>query len=227
MRACFGTRGARWAVAVALLAAAQTGLAQRDPRPQWPTPTPPRGYLSVGAGIAAHATDCAGSRQCDRVGGAGPPPRGGGGAAAPPPARGPGGGGGARAALGLFVTPVLALEVAAVDFGQGRIGDGYGDAEFGVRLVGVGIALPLEYGARFNGLLRLGVAGVRATLRPLPAGTAPSSTGSSIEGYYGLTLGYMLTPLLAAELSFDGTRGYVGHAGGRVDALALGLSLRF
>ena len=203
MRACFGTRGARWAVAVALLAAAQTGLAQRDPRPQWPTPTPPRGYLSVGAGSAAHATDGAGSRL------------------------GAGGGGAARAALGLFVTPVLALEVAAVDFGQGRIGDGYGDAEFGVRLVGVGIALPLEYGARFNGLLRLGVAGVRATLRPLPAGTAPSSTGSSIEGYYGLTLGYMLTPLLAAELSFDGTRGYVGHAGGRVDALALGLSLRF
>lgn len=203
MKARFGNPWARCAVAAALLAAAQTSLAQRDPRPQWQTQTPPRGYLSVGAGVAAFATDCVGSRQCDRVGGA------------------------TRAALGLFLTPELALEVAAVDFGQSRIGDGYGDAEFGVRMVGVGIALPLEYGARFNGLLRLGVAGVRATLRPLPAGTAQSSTGSSVEGYYGLTLGYMLTPLLAAELSFDGTRGYVGHAGGRVDALALGLSLRF
>lgn len=195
--------GARCVVAAALLAAAQTALAQHGPRPPWPTQTAPRGYLSVGAGVAALATDCAGSRQCDRVGSA------------------------ARAALGLFVTPELALEVAAVDFGQGRIGDGYGDAEFGVRLVGVGIAVPLEYGSRFNGLLRLGVAGVRATLRPLPAGTAPSSTGSSVEGYYGLTLGYLLTPLLAAELSFDGTRGYVGPVGGRVDALTLGLSLRF
>lgn len=203
MRAHFGTPWARCAVAAALLAAAQTSQAQRDPRPLWQTQTPPRGYLSVGAGVAAHATDCAGSRQCDRVGGA------------------------ARAALGLFVTPELALEVAAVDFGRGRIGDGYGDAEFGVRMVGIGIAVPLEYGARFNGLLRLGVAGVRATLQPLPAGTAQPSRGSSLEGYYGLTLGYMLTPLLAAELSFDGTRGYVGYAGGRVDALTLGLSLRF
>jgi len=40
-------------------------------------------------------------------------------------------------------------------------------------------------------------------------------------------MGYMLTPNLAIELSLDGTRGYAGSTGGRVDALTAGLSLRF
>jgi len=199
----FGIPVAPCAVAAALLAAAPASQAQSGE--MWPRETyaTPRGYLSVGAGASAHAADCATSRQCDRVGGA------------------------ARAALGLFVTPEVALELAVADFGKSLIGDRYGDAEFGVRMVGVGIALPLEYGNRFNGLLRLGVAGVRATLQPLAPSTGPSSSGTSVEGYYGLTLGYMLTSTLAAELSIDGTRGYAGSTGGRVDALTLGLSLRF
>jgi len=203
MRARFGSPWALCAVTTALLVATPSSRAQFNRSPQLQTQPTPRAYLSVGAGVAAFATDCAASRQCDRVGGA------------------------VRAALGVFLMPELALEVAAADFGKGRIGDRYGDAEFGVRMVGVGIAVPLEYGARFNGLLRLGVASVRATLQPLPSGTAQPSSSSSLEGYYGFTVGYLLTPVLAAELSFDGTRAYVGHAGGRVDALTLGLSLRF
>lgn len=203
MRARLGTRRALCAVATALLAAAAPSRAQVSPLSPLQTPPTPRAYLSVGAGAAAHAIDCAGSRECDRVGSA------------------------TRAALGVFLTPAVAVEVAAADFGKSRIGDRLGDAEFGVRMVGVGIAVPLEYGARFNGLLRLGVASVRATLQPLPAGTTPPLRGTSVEGYYGFTVGVMLAPQLAGELSFDGTRGYAGSTGGRVDALTLGLSLRF
>lgn len=191
----------RCATALALLATAPAAWAQVMPMP--PPATAPRAYLSVGIGGSAYETDCAYSYQCDSIGGAG------------------------RAAVGLFLMPLLGLEVAAVDFGKSRIGDRYGDAEFGVRMVGVGIVLPLDYGARFNGLLRLGVASVRSTLQVLPAGTAPQSSSTSAEGYYGLTMGYMLMPQLAVELSLDGTRGYVGQVGGRVDALTVGLSLRF
>jgi len=203
MRVRFGSPGILCALAAALLAAAPASQAQSGALSPWETYAAPRGYLSVGAGASAHAVDCDASRQCDRVGGA------------------------ARVALGLFVTPDVALELAAADFGKSLIGDRYGDAEFGVRMVGVGIALPLDYGARFNGLLRLGVASVRATLQPLASNAGPPSSGTSVEGYYGLTLGYMLSSVLAAELSIDGTRGFAGVTGGRVDALTLGLSLRF
>lgn len=185
------------ALALALCAAAPTADAQMG------LTAPPRAYFSVGAGGSSYSADCGGARECDRVGGA------------------------ARGALGFFLNPDYGLELAAADFGKSRVGDRYGDAEFRVRMVGVGLVVPLDYGARFNGLLRFGVAGVRATLTPLASGSAPAASGTSVEGYYGLTLGYLLTPQLAAELSLDGTRGYAGFAGGRVDALTLGLSLRF
>ena len=191
----------RVALVLAVLAAAPAAWAQV--MPMLSPPMAPRAYLSVGFGGSAYESDCAYSHSCDSIGGAG------------------------RAALGLFLMPWLGLEVAAADFGKSRIGDRYGDAEFSVRMVGVGIVLPVDYGARFNGLLRLGVASVRSTLQVLPAGTAPQSSSTSAEGYYGLTMGYMLMPQLALELSLDGTRGYVGQVGGRVDALTVGLSLRF
>ena len=53
------------------------------------------------------------------------------------------------------------------------------------------------------------------------------SRSTSAEGYYGVPLGYMLAPNLAAELSFDGTGYETGDRVERVDALTLGLSLRF
>mgnify|MGYP001128196930 CR=1 FL=1 len=106
------------------------------------------------------------------------------------------------------------------------IGTPYGDAEFNVRMAGFGLALTLDYGARFNGLLRFGVAQVQATWQA-PWAWPAESRSTSAEGYYGLTLGYMLAPNLAAELSFDGTRYEAGDRVDRVDALTLGLSLRF
>ncbi len=188
------------ALALALLAAAQAAQAQYNPAP--PFYPAPRGYLSLGAGASSYGLSCGGSAQCDRVGNA------------------------VRAAAGLFVTPYAAFELAAADFGDSRIGTPYGEAEFNVRMVGVGIALTMEYGARFNGLLRFGVAQVEATQQLLHG--APVSRSTSAEGYYGLTMGYLLTPNLAAELSFDGTRYDFGYGDvGRVDALTFGLSLRF
>ena len=131
-----------------------------------------------------------------------------------------------RAAAGIFVTPFAAFELAAADFGDSRIGTPYGDAEFNVRMAGFGLALTLDYGARFNGLLRFGVAQVQATWQA-PWAWPAESRSTSAEGYYGVTLGYMLAPNLAAELSFDGTRYETGDRVERVDALTLGLSLRF
>jgi hypothetical protein len=188
------------ALALALLAAAPVAQAQYIEPP--PFYAAPRGYLSLAAGASSYSVSCGNSAQCDRVGNA------------------------VRAAAGLFVTPFAAFEVAAADFGDSRIGTPYGDADFNVRMAGVGIALTLEHGARFNGLLRFGVAQVEATEQPL--GGAPATRRTSAEGYYGFTMGYMLTPSLAAELSFDGTRYDVGVDDyGRVDALTFGLSLRF
>lgn len=188
------------AVALILLAVAAPAQAQYAPgAPSYPAP---QGYLSLGAGASSYSVSCAGSAQCDRVGNA------------------------VRAAAGLFVTPFVAFELAAADFGSSRIGTPYGEAEFNVRMAGVGIALALDQGARFNGLLRFGVAQVQATWQaPWAAPTVSRST--SAEGYYGLTLGVMLAPNLAAEVSFDGTRYETDDRVDRVDALTLGLSLRF
>lgn len=169
-----------------------------------PFDAPPRGYLSLGAGGSSYGLSCGNSSQCDRVGNA------------------------VRAAAGLFVTPFAAFELALADFGDSRIGTPYGDAEFNVRMAGVGIALTLDYRARFNGMLRFGVAQVEATQQLLQGAPTQSSRTSSAEAYYGLTMGFMLTPNLAAELSLDGTRYDVGaDEFGRVDALTFGLSLRF
>lgn len=192
----------RCALALAAQAAVPAALAQYNPAP--PFYPAPRGYLSLGAGASSYGVSCGNSAQCDRVGNA------------------------VRAAAGLFVTPYAAFELAAADFGDSRIGTPYGESEFKVRMAGVGIALTMEYGARFNGLLRFGVAQVEATQQLLRGAPTPTSRRTSAEGYYGFTMGYMLTPNLAAELSFDGTRYDVGDDDvGRVDALTFGLSLRF
>ena len=188
------------ALAVVLLAAALPAQAQYSAGPQF-LPAP-RGYLSLGAGASSNSVSCGGSAQCDRVGNA------------------------VRAAAGVFVTPFAAFEVAAADFGDSRIGTPYGEAELNVRMAGLGIALTLDYGARFNGLLRFGVAQVEATWQA-PWAAPATSRHTSAEGYYGLTLGYMLAPNVAAELSFDGTRYETDNRVDRVDALTLGLSLRF
>lgn len=127
----------RGVLALAALAAAPAVQAQYSPGPQF-LPAP-RGYLSLGAGASSYSVSCGGSAQCDRVGNA------------------------VRAAAGIFVTPFAAFELAAADFGDSRIGTPYGDAEFNVRMAGFGLALTLDYGARFNGLLRFGVAQVQAT----------------------------------------------------------------
>ena len=190
----------RGVLALAALAAAPAVQAQYSPGPQF-LPAP-RGYLSLGAGSSSYSVSCGGNAQCDRVGNA------------------------VRAAAGIFVTPFAAFELAAADFGDSRIGTPYGDAEFNVRMAGFGLALTLDYGARFNGLLRFGVAQVEATWRA-PWAWPAESRSTSAEGYYGVTLGYMLAPNLAAELSFDGTRYETGDRVERVDALTLGLSLRF
>ena len=189
--------------ALVLLAAAPAARAQY----LQPAVVMPRGYVSVGGGGSSYAADCgydyySYSQDCDRVGGA------------------------VRVAAGIFLAPFLGFELAAADFGESRVGSPYGDAEFRIRMAGIGVVFPVDYGARFNGLVRFGLASVRATLEPLQNG-APASSGSSVEGYYGLTMGYMVTPNLAIELSLDGTRGYAGSTGGRVDALTAGLSLRF
>jgi hypothetical protein len=196
-------RRAAGVAALLLLAAAPAARAQY----LQPAAAMPRGYISVAGGGSSYAADCgyygySYSQDCDRVGGA------------------------VRAAAGLFMAPFFGFELAAADFGESQVGSPHGDAAFRIRMAGIGVVFPVDYGARFNGLVRFGLASVRATLKPLQTGAAESS-GTSVEGYYGLTMGYMLTPNLAFELSLDGTRGYAGSIGGRVDALTAGLSLRF
>jgi hypothetical protein len=185
-----------------LLAASPAALAQFAPG--WPVQAGPRAYASVGGGVSSFAADCGDSRECDRVGNT------------------------VRGALGVFLAPWYGGEIAAADFGNSRVGGARGEAEFGVRMAGIGVVFPVDYGPRFNGLLRLGLANVRTTLRTQAPGSPEQvSASSSLEGYYGFTMGIMVAPNLAIEFSLDGTRAYVGDVGGRVDALTVGLSLRF
>ena len=190
------------AATAALLAWAPATRAQ--PVSPWGAQVGPRAYASVGGGASSYDTDCGNSRDCDRVGNT------------------------VRGAVGVFLAPWYGLEVAAADFGSSRVGGALGEAEYRVRMAGIGLVFPVDYGPQFNGLLRLGVASVRATLQTVaPGRPAQESSSTSVEGYYGFTMGYMVAPNVAVELSFDGTRAYIGDVGGRVDALTMGLSLRF
>lgn len=197
-----GTR--LWAAArlLALLSCAPAAWAQYLAEPQF-LPAP-RGYLSLAGGSSSYGVSCNHSAQCDRVGTT------------------------VRGAAGVFVTPFAAIELAVADFGDSRVGSPQGDSELNVRMAGLGLALTVDYRARFNGLLRFGVAQVQADRQPLWDTGLPAWRSTTAEVYYGLTLGYMLNSVLAAELSLDGTRFEDAFEGlGRVDALTLGLSLRF
>lgn len=162
-----------------------------------------RFYLAASGGSSIYDVDCRGSTTCDRVDRAG------------------------RAAVGFFVAPNLALEATFMDFGRAAAGRGADSQTWRVRLAGVGLAVPLDFGGPWSGLLRLGVASVR-TVSDRGSGLAVSrSTGNSAEGYGGFAVAYALTPQVALELAFDSTRGEVGGTAGRVDALSFGVQLRF
>jgi hypothetical protein len=162
-----------------------------------------RFYLAASGGASVYDVDCRGSTTCDRVDRAG------------------------RAAAGVFVAPNLALEATFIDFGRAVASRGPDSQTWRLRLAGVGLAVPLDFGGPWSGLLRLGVASVR-TVSDRGSGLAFSrSTGNSAEAYGGFAVAYALTPQVALELAYDSTRGEVNGTAGRVDALSFGVQLRF
>ena len=162
-----------------------------------------RFYFAASGGSSIYDVDCRGSTTCDRVDRAG------------------------RAAAGFFVAPNLAIEATFIDFGRAFASRGADRQDWRVRLAGVGLAVPLDFGGPWSGLLRLGIASVR-TVSDRGAGVVvSSSTGNTAEGYGGIAIAHSLTPQVALELAFDSSRGAVAGTGGRVDALTFGVQLRF
>lgn len=160
-------------------------------------------YLAASGGASIYDVDCRGSSTCDRVDRAG------------------------RAAVGLFVAPNLAIEATVVDFGSAFASRGPDSQRWRARLAGVGLAVPLDFGGPWSGLLRFGIASVHMTSDRGSAGVLVRSTGHTAEGYAGLAVAYALTPQVALELAFDSTRAEVAGSAGRVDALTFGVQLRF
>lgn len=162
-----------------------------------------RFYLAASGGSSIHDVDCRGSTSCDRVDRAG------------------------RVALGFFVAPNLAVEGTYIDFGRAFASRGPDTQTWRVRLAGVGLAVPLDFGGPWSGLLRIGIASVRTASDRGAGVVVGNSTGNTAEGYGGIAIAYSLTQQVALELAFDSSRGSVGGTGGRVDALTFGVQLRF
>lgn len=189
----------RGAATVLALAALAGTFAFADPA----TASDHRLYLAASGGASIYDVDCRGSSTCDRVDRAG------------------------RAAVGFFVAHNLAIEATVVDFGSAFASRGADSQRWRARLAGVGLAVPLDFGGPWSGLLRFGVASVHTTSDRGSAGVFVRSTGNSAEGYAGLAVAYALTPQVALELAFDSTRAEVAGSAGRVDALTFGVQLRF
>jgi hypothetical protein len=187
----------------ALVAAATAGLLAAAPAAAQTGPASDhRLYVSGNAGASVYDVDCRGSTHCDRVDRS------------------------LRAALGFFVAPNLALEATFIDFGRAFASRGPDRQDWRVRLAGVGLAIPLDFGGPWSGLLRAGVASVR-TASDRTGVTLTSLSGHTAEGYLGIAVAYALNSRLALELAFDSSRGSVDGTGGRVDALSFGVQLRF
>ena len=163
-----------------------------------------RAYVGATYGMTSLKISCAGTSDCD-VHDSGP-----------------------KAYAGLNLTPMVAIEVAYIDFGSasytvGGTARASGDAQ----AFAGSIALRHAFIPEFSGVLRLGFASVKASGAIATAGGSAESSTSRIRPYYGLGLEYRFDKIWSAVGSADFTRGEVGGVNARLEMYSIGAQASF
>lgn len=162
--------------------------------------TPAGGYLAVGAGVSKYNDSCEGLSQCDTTGT------------------------GFKFTGGYALGNGFAVEGVYLNFGKSSASAAGLSVEVKSTAFGLGGAYTLPLSSSWDFVARLGVARVKTKGTVIGLGSA-SDTGTS--PYFGLALGWKMSPSTYLELGWDSTQARFEGEKESVSALTLGLGLRF
>lgn len=128
---------------------------------------------------------------------------------------------------GYKFTPIVAGEVSYTDFGKVSLGAPGFSGSYKGRALGVGAAFSLPLAPKLTGIGRLGLASTDADYDANTSVFSSSSSDSSIQPYFGLAVGYALTPQFSLTGSFDYTNFDYPRGSGGATLFAIGVSYAF
>jgi len=168
-----------------------------------------QGFIGIGAGTSRVAVDCAGLTTCDKTDT------------------------GYKLYGGFTFANQFAAELVYFDWGKARgtgtiIGLGTGSGEAKATGFGIGAAYYIPLGTNWTGALRLGVAENEGKTTLSDATGSVTDKFRSTQPYYGLGIGYKLTPNLAimGEADFSRVK-YTDSDKADVQLLSIGIRYSF
>jgi hypothetical protein len=184
---------------MATAALAATGAAQAQAAPS--------AYVGLGIGSTHLNSDCSGTTSCSNSGT------------------------GFKFFGGYKFATGLAGEVVYLGMGKAKAsvpnGPSVLSGEIKTSALGGGLALSSNLSTSWQGVARLGVARVKTDVS-VSQGTLSASDGNtSTQAYFGLGVGYLVSPGLALDLSADFTRSKFSDQTGNVRMLGAGLTYAF
>jgi hypothetical protein len=184
---------------LAAAALAVTGAAQAQ--------TAPAAYVGLGFGSTHLNTDCTGTASCSNSSS------------------------GFKFYGGYKFAPGLAGEIVYLGMGKAKAtlpnGGSFLNGEIKTTAMGVGGAFSFDLSPSWLGVARLGVARVKTDVS-VSQGTLSATDGNtSTQAYFGLAVGYRITPALSLDLSADFTRTKFDEETGNVRLLGVGLTYAF
>ncbi len=147
-----------------------------------------QGYVGAAVGAARINVDCSDLDSCDKTST------------------------GWKAFGGWRVHPNLAVEAVYMDFGKVKASDFDEELDATIRgsakgrSLGLGVAASADVGGGLSAVARLGFARNRLELSASALGVSESDTTSATRPYFGLGLGYKVTPNVSIDVGFDTTR---------------------
>lgn len=122
----------------------------------------------------------------------------------------------------------LSAELGYIDFGKASANDANASATLQTRAVTLGAAYKHNFSSTFYGTTRLGVASVKSSVDGTVFGVGSASdTKSTAQAYFGLGLGYSVTPTTHIEIAGDFSRAQYVDEKASVRALTVGVRQDF
>lgn len=163
-----------------------------------------QGYIGGGVGPSRINIDCGGLSSCDKTGVGG------------------------KLYGGYLFAPQFGAELAYFDWGKAKATLGGGNGEVKGDGLGIGVAYIAPFTTDWNGVARIGLARNRGKSTVSALGVSASETFRSSEAYFGLGVGYNVTPVLTVTGEMDFSRvKYTAQDKASANLLTLGLRYKF
>jgi OmpA-OmpF porin, OOP family len=165
-------------------------------------------YVGIGAGPSKLSVSCADTDTCDTTGT------------------------GFKVFGGYKFTPNIAAEANYFDFGKAKatITDselGLVSAKYKPTAIGLGVAFFGDVAPNWPGVVRLGVASVKAKASGSGAGISTSDSKTTTQAYFGLGIGYSILKNLSVDLAADFSRSKIYDETSNVRMITVGVTYSF